>query len=560
MESATDLAPDEFVRTRQDYLALLKRRRPLLFGVIACVFLLGTAVAVLLPPAYESVATILIEQPEVPRDLVESTVTSYAEQRIEMIKYRVMTSENLSRIMNRFGLYEDLRKSAALPRIVDKFREDITIETIEARVLDPRSRRATQATIAFTLGYRSQSPSRAQQVASELVTLFLAENMRERQSQAAATTAFLSQEAQRLAERIKTLEAKIAIFKTENVGRLPQELEINIGVMDQAERDLARIDRRIEGLRERRNLLQSEMKLVSASITADMAQRDGEGTPLQRLAMLREKLSILSQTLGPRHPQLINLKNEIAALERALQDPSQSVPGRNMKLAVLRDGEQAESILSLNPVYLQIRSQLRAADVELRELESERESLADRIRSYESRMAQAPEVERAYRALIRDYDNAQRKYNETKDKQLAAELSQALEAERKGERFVLIEPPQLPMQPAGPAKWLLVLGSLVLAVVSGVGLMLLIDMFDERIYMPRQLAVVTGEMPLQVVPYIQTPAEQRRGLALRTGLALSGIGIAVGGLAAVHLLVVPLDLLGEQFMAFVRAKVQVPQL
>src|SRR5690606_26055180 len=104
----------------------------------------------------------LIEEPEVPPGLVESTVTSYADQRIQMIKYRVMSSQNLTSIINRFDLYRDLRNSMPLAQIIERFREDIEVETIEARVLNPRNGRPTQATIAFTLAYDSIIPHQAQ--------------------------------------------------------------------------------------------------------------------------------------------------------------------------------------------------------------------------------------------------------------------------------------------------------------------------------------------------------------------------------------------------------------
>jgi hypothetical protein len=173
---------------------------------------------------------------------------------------------------------------------------------------------------------------------------------------------------------------------------------------------------------------------------------------------------------------------------------------------------------------------------------------------------EAPDVERIYHALVRDYDNARRKYNETRDKQLAAELSQSLETERKSERFVLIEPPQLPTRPGGPGKWLIVLAGFVLASASGVGLVALSDLFDDRIHSPRQLAALTGEMPLQVVPYIQTPAERWRAIGLRVFLSLVAIAIVAGVLAAVHHMVTPLDVMWSRIVAMVQSNVHVPGL
>ena len=57
-------------------------------------------------------------------------------------------------------------------------------------------------------------------------------------------------------------------------------------------------------------------------------------------------------------------------------------------------------------------------------------------------MARAPAVERDYRALARDLENAQLKYQQIRAKQGEVQISENLESERKGERFTMIEPPQ----------------------------------------------------------------------------------------------------------------------
>jgi len=66
------------------------------------------------------------------------------------------------------------------------------------------------------------------------------------------------------------------------------------------------------------------------------------------------------------------------------------------------------------------------------------------------RLTRMPQVEREYVNLKRDYENSQMRYRELKAKQMEAEVGQQLEKERKGERFSLIDPPQLPEKPSSP--------------------------------------------------------------------------------------------------------------
>src|SRR5437899_10869352 len=95
---------EEGTKTLQDHLTAFRRRRKQIVTAAGILFLISVAVAVLIPPTYRSTATILIEQQEVPPDLVRSTISSYADQRIQVISQQVMTRANLLRIVDKYNL------------------------------------------------------------------------------------------------------------------------------------------------------------------------------------------------------------------------------------------------------------------------------------------------------------------------------------------------------------------------------------------------------------------------------------------------------------------------
>ena len=143
--------------TLDDYMAILKRRKWSLILPALLVFAVAAAVALLLPPVYKSTATILIEEQEIPSEFVKATVTSYAEQRLQSINQRVMSSNRLLEIINRFDLYADIRDRWTTEEIVAKMREATKLEPISAEVMDRRSGRPAEATIAFTLSYEGKA-------------------------------------------------------------------------------------------------------------------------------------------------------------------------------------------------------------------------------------------------------------------------------------------------------------------------------------------------------------------------------------------------------------------
>src|SRR4029077_13472066 len=90
---------------------------------------------------------------------------------------------------------------------------------------------------------------------------------------------------------------------------------------------------------------------------------------------------------------------------------------------------------------------------------------------YQRNVTLAPQIEKEYRELTRDYDNARLKYAEIRSKQVEAKTAQDLEADRKGERFTLIDPPLPPEEPISPNRVLIFLGGFVLSIGMTAGLL-----------------------------------------------------------------------------------------
>src|SRR3984885_8378335 len=100
MNAATDKPPAVLT-----YLAAARHRERVLIVAFAPGPVMTLLLAILLPSEYRSAGTILIEQQEMPQDFVRSTVTSYADERVQVISKRVMTTETLLNIIRRYDLY-----------------------------------------------------------------------------------------------------------------------------------------------------------------------------------------------------------------------------------------------------------------------------------------------------------------------------------------------------------------------------------------------------------------------------------------------------------------------
>jgi uncharacterized protein involved in exopolysaccharide biosynthesis len=576
-----ELAEAEDYKGLGDYLSILIRRKKQFIIPAVAIFIICVLLALGLPSVYQSKATILIEQQEIPTDLVRSTVTSYAGERIQVISQRVMTTDNLSKIINQYGLYKVERKTTSMSVLVDKMRKEINLEMISADVVDPRSGRPTSATIAFTLSFNSKNPRTSQKVTNELVSLFLNANLERRAKSAIETTGFLAAESKKLEEKVSKLESDLASFKEKNVNNLPELQQLNIQLMNRAEGDLKVVEQQIRSLEERKIYLTSELAQISPDADVPSARGGRVLGPRSRLKKLQTELISLSSRYAPNHPDLKKINKEIAALRKevgstdeteelkiqikelkvqkaVLEDkyspehPDVKKVGRSLRQAeealkkAKDDKSKGESGLDVdadNPIFIQLQSQLEAANSELRSLRELRKELKDKVSDYEERLTKSPQVEREYRDLTRDYDNAMAKYKEVKAKQLEAELAEALERDNKGERFSLIEPPQLPEKPSKPNRLAILFLGFVLSLAGGVGTVAVAEALSDSIKDVNGLTRVTGEPPLITIPYIEIEAEKEKQdlykkLAIKIGLVAIVLAIIL-----FHFFIKPLDVL-----------------
>ena len=82
-----------------DVKSFVRRRRRSFFISASIIFLSSIIVAFTLPPTYRGETTVLIEEQQIPESFVQSTITAYAEERLNTIKQQVFSSDRLKEII-----------------------------------------------------------------------------------------------------------------------------------------------------------------------------------------------------------------------------------------------------------------------------------------------------------------------------------------------------------------------------------------------------------------------------------------------------------------------------
>jgi len=560
----------------KDYLKIVKKRRRFLIIPLAIILLLSIVLVVALPSVYRSTATILIEEQEIPSELVKSTVTTFADQRIQIISQRIMSRSNLVDIIKKYDLYASDRKSKTEEVILEKMRDSIKVETISADVIDPRSGHPTKATIAFSLAFDDESPALSQKVTNELTSLFLKENIKSRTESAENAALFLSEEARRLKDKIQQLQAKLASFKEQNLQQLPEANQLNqqeltsltnqLMSLDTQERNaldrrfylegqLAQIDpnalatnaagNRVFDMKDRLKELQSQYPSLLARYSDNhpdviktkreiesLQKEIGANIDLNKLnAELTEKkaeLALLLKQYSDRHPDVVKLQKQISSLQQALVEASQN---NYSNVAIEPD----------NPAYITLKSQLEAANSDIKSIDVTRGKLRTRIEELRTNLMQSPLVEKDYMDLVQELNNTNQRYQEVSSREMEAQISQQLEIEKKGERFTLIDPPQEPLEPVSPNRMAILFLGFVLAIAGGFGTVALAEMMDASIHSEKAIANILGVAPLATIPYLESRSEKQKYRTQRRALLLGALITALVATLIFHFLFMPLD-------------------
>ena len=564
------------VDTREKLLSYWRRRRT--FWVVALTAAVAsTLLAVLLPPTYQATGTILIEQQEIPQELVRSVITSFADQRVQVISQRVMTTQNLLSLVERYDLYPDIRQKEPREVLLEKFRKDIEMHMISADVIDPRSGRPTQATIAFSVAYKSRSPDLALKVANELTTLYLNENLTSRTQSTQQTTAFFAEESSREAAHIAELDRALATFKEKHHNDLPELEQLNVQTMERTELDLHEAQNRVDALDSQRVLLEAQLAQISpnAQVYSDNGQRVFNAE--DRLKDLKSKLAEYKARYAPGHPDIVATQREVDGLEKEVNSEDQtgdrlrqlSEAKAQLAAALQKYTADHPDVVRLqhtidklqqqvaadaaagtqkiaakhadNPVYVQVKGQLDAVAVDRVNAVKKRDELQAKFAQYERRLTESPDVERQYHTMARDLESAQLKYQEILSKQTEAQVAQQLETERKGERFTLIEPPQPPEKPISPNRPLIFALGLFLSIALGVGAVVARDTLDASVRGPNDIRWMLQVPALASIPVIVTAADRARRRKMIGYSWGGGVAVLLLAVAGVHFFVKPLD-------------------
>jgi len=517
------------VLTWQDYWQILRRRRWLLILPILGLWCAVWLVCWFLPAVYRSEALILIEQQKVPEHYVVSNVAADLQERLQSMTQQVLSRTRLRRIIGELHLYSAESKRLSPDELVERMRKDIKIEMVET------PNRPDELT-AFRIAYSGSEPRLAQQVTSALSAFFIDENLRSREKQSEDTTDFLETQLQDARKHLEEQEAKLREFKGQHLGELPTQLSSNLQILSGMQARLQEANERLEKAEQQKvylNSLLSQYQALSTQIR-DSAKGDAASPAAldDELDHLKRQLADLEAEYTDKHPDVVKIQDEIAKTEqlRTQNEADLAKPKDATAPSDVSEFQGADP-RTVTPM-LEIRSQLKGNELEIRDRKREIKQLEQYVEQYKVRLNQTPVREQQLADLTRDYDQSRANYESLLAKSNQSALSTSLEKRQQGEQFRIIDAPNLPTKPYWPNRLQLSLFGLAAGAVLGMAGTGLAESADDRVHKEKDLSDVARLPVLGIIPPLPTPLEQRKRKWRTGGEIAAGIvmaAILIGG-------------------------------
>ena len=504
---------------------ILRRRALLASAVFAAVFAAAAAFAMYLPDLYKSTALVVIERP-ISESIVRTPVSGELESRLYVIKQEILSRDRLIELIERFKLYPDLRKRESVEEVLTQARNDIAVEPA-----GPEQVSGKVKTVSFRLTYTGDARESVADVANAVTSFYVQQNERMRSSEALRTSAFLREQLADAKTQLARHEGAMRDFTTRFTGELPEQVGVNLATLERLNTQL-----RLNGEQQIRTIEQRDKLLDGLRDTGAISRAStgaDELSPesierLKKIEDVRQQLSAAESQFTEKHPDVVRLRDQVAALER---DHKAAVADEIRK----KDQEAARAaaaVDSTGPTPQVRRRTIETLDAELVKLRQEEVGIRQTIGSFEARLESSPQRQQDYALITRDYNAAKDLYDSLLKRYDEAQLTTSMETERAGETFRVLEPALPPDGPSAPNRLRLLIMGLLLAGAAAAAAVLIREQFDTGFHNVDEIREFTVIPVLASIPPIgPMPTGRRVKMAFATVTTLAAIALVASSAA-----------------------------
>jgi polysaccharide chain length determinant protein (PEP-CTERM system associated) len=446
--------------------------------------LISWVAANVLPKRYTSQTMVLVEQPAVSAKYVDPVVSDDLNHRLATMQEQILSRSRLQPIIEKLNLYPEDRGRVHIDDLVEKLRGAVTVKPVEVM-----QGTGPHQLPGFYISATFDTPQLAQQVCTEITSMFLAQNARQTEQQASRTTNFVSEKLAEAKTKLDQEDAKLAEFQRQHPGSLPEDTQPNLGMLTGTNTQLEANTQAIARAEQERAFNESLLQQEEANWKTRTTGGTNPDSADQQLSLLQDKLTDLLSRYTPDHPDVIKTESQIAELKKRMAEPPKQAPAN------------APAQSTHEPPQIQLlRAKLKQDELTIANLKREQAQIQSQVRQLQVRMEATPMVEQQYKEITRDHQTASDIYNDLLKKSQSAMESRDLASKQDSEQFRVYDPPNLPQNPSFPKKPYFLGGGAVGGLLIGFGILFLLAMMDKTIHSEHDAELFLHLPVLTVVP------------------------------------------------------------
>jgi polysaccharide chain length determinant protein (PEP-CTERM system associated) len=478
------------------------RRRAKLAAIIAGGFVLASYwVAMALKNEYQSAATIFVEPQAISEELIRSGAgATDLNRRLSLMSAQILSRPRLSRIIDELELYKKESKSMLREEVIGLMRSRITIAPVISELGgETRQSKNEEAISTFRITFTAEKPSVAAAVAQRLANDFIREHIEERVNVTQKSLEFIDAEQTRVSNRVREIDAQVGDLKTENAGRLPEDLMTNQRLQERTLSELRNAQRELDAA-------ESEVTFWENQVLAAGSTASGNDvSPERRLQQIELQLAAYkAKGFTAKHPDVLAAEEEKRALQQQIESGGEDDAPAN----AAQQGAEASK--------RRAQMQVKAATQEIARLQAEVDEVSARIEATPRVAAQLELLERERRQLTD-------RFNDYAHRRQEASVQVDLERRQLGEQFRILEAAYPNPDPSAPNRPLIVVMGLLLGLAFGTAAAVMLEGADTSYHGARDLQSSLGIPVLAAIPRILLESDR---LAARRQLVRSAVAVA----------------------------------
>jgi len=489
----------EITATLLNFLKAIGKYRWYAVAISWTIAVIGWAVVMRLPNQYEASARVYVDTQSILKPLLSGmTSLPNLDQQVVFMRRTLISRPNVERLMRMVDLDVKAKDTKEHEKIVDELIQNIKIA-------------GTERDDIYTITYSSDNPKLGKDVVQSLLTIFVEGSFSGKKQDSEKAVQFIEDQIKSYEEKLTAAENSLKEFKIKNMGLLPREsggdfssqLIQATDQLNQARLELAEAEQARNAIRRQ---ISGEPGKGGEAAATGATDPDLEA----RIATTQKNLDALRLQYTEQHPDIVANRRLMEQLLAQKADLSK------------QKKRSADPGAGYSPMLQQLNVSLSQAEAQVASMRIRVEEYSARVARLRAQSASVPEVEAQLAQLNRDYQVNKENYQKLLERRESARLSGDLSSATDMLTFRVIDPPTVPLQPAGPNR--LRLFSLVFAgaLIAGIAVAFLMSQLRPTFLSQSTLREVTG-LPVLGSIGMNWTAEQ----TIRRKRRLAALGVSV---------------------------------